>query len=176
AAGGDDPIIGGKAGYANFLYGDAEFVFDSAKGGNDTITGGDAGGTTLCTAMDLGCLTVQRAATMCSPVGMPPITSSTAMLKLNAKGGDDTLIAGEAMVKFLYGDAHEMYGYATGGNDRLVSGPGNDEMWGDAHYKAPTVVTGADVFVFLQNNGQDTIHDFEQGKDHIDLTALTNLM
>ena len=42
--------------------------------------------------------------------------------------------------------------------------------------KDPAVVTGADIFAFLQNNGQDTIHDFEQGKDHIALTALTNLM
>ena len=44
-------------------------------------------------------------------------------------------------------------------------------MWGDAQYKDATVLTGADVFVFAQNNGQDTIGDFEQGKDHIDLTA-----
>ena len=42
---------------------------------------------------------------------------------------------------------------------------------GDAQYKDPTVVTGADVFVFAPNNGQDTVNDFEQGKDHIGLTA-----
>ena len=32
-------------------------------------------------------------------------------------------------------------------------------------------VRGADQFVFAPDNGEDTIHDFEQGTDHIDLTA-----
>ena len=42
---------------------------------------------------------------------------------------------------------------------------------GDAQYKDPAVITGANVFVFAPNNGQDTVNDFEQGKDHIGLTA-----
>ena len=46
-------------------------------------------------------------------------------------------------------------------------------MWGDAaEYYSSDVQRGSDTFVFLEDNGTDTIYDFEQGKDVIDLTAL----
>jgi hypothetical protein len=126
-------------------------MYRSAKGGNDTITGGDYS-SVIVSAGD------------------------TVEMSDNAKGGNDTLTGGNSNFNDdLVGDAHSMHGSTTCGNDRLVSGIGRDFMWGDAVFKDPTVVTGADVFVFAPNNGDDVVNDFEQGKDHIDLTAFANL-
>jgi hypothetical protein len=65
-----------------------------------------------------------------------------------------------------------MSGDAVGGNDRLISGNSNDNLWGDAQVLTDNAVGGADIFVFISGNGWDTIHDFEQGKYLIDFTAL----
>ena len=40
ARGGNDTLIGGD-GAINNLYGDADVMFDNARGGNDTLIGGD---------------------------------------------------------------------------------------------------------------------------------------
>ena len=48
------------------------------------------------------------------------------------------------------------------GSDTLNGGTGNDEMWGG---------TGADTFIFEADTGTDTIWDFEDGIDLIDLSA-----
>ena len=106
-------------------------------------------------------------------------------LRDGGRMGDDTLIGGAHGTNTMYGDAYttidEMIGLpytlvqpalVMWGNDRLVSGTNaNDEMWGDA-YSGRTGAGGLDTFVFAANNGQDTIHDFEVGRDKIDLTAL----
>ena len=62
-----------------------------------------------------------------------------------------------------------------GGNDTLISGPNNDQMWGDAATVAPTATTGADTFVFSSPNAHDTIEDFQPGKDHIDLKGYEDI-
>jgi Ca2+-binding RTX toxin-like protein len=61
----------------------------------------------------------------------------------------------------------------------LVSGTGNDQMWGDAPVVSGNAQGGNDTFVFKPGNGHDTIGDFGQGQagsqwgiDHIDVTAL----
>jgi hypothetical protein len=95
----------------------------------------------------------------------------------NSKGGNDHLrVEGESSYRqYLVGDAYEMRGHARGGNDRLETGPGNDDLWGDAVVKDAKVITGSDTFVFGPNTGNDTIHDFESGKDRIDLTSFASL-
>jgi hypothetical protein len=42
-------------------------------------------------------------------------------------------------------------------------------MWGDAATISATATTGADLFVFHPNNGQDQIMDFQPGKDRIEI-------
>lgn len=78
---------------------------------------------------------------------------------------------------WLYGDAIDAIGTVICGNDRLVSGTGSDQMWGDIETffrgSSAPVTTGHDVFVFQANNGQDAINDFEQGKDMIELHGIT---
>ena len=75
-----------------------------------------------------------------------------------------------------------MFGKACGGDDKLISGTGNDDMWGDAQVMLGKAHGGNDAFVFNFNNGHDKIEDFGQGNqckagsnwgtDHIDVTAL----
>ena len=90
----------------------------------------------------------------------------------NAVGGDDTLIAGDgALSDALFGDAQSLFDASVGGNDTLISGTGSDLMWGDAETVAAGATTGADVFVFAPGSNLDTIYDFEQGQDLIDVSA-----
>ena len=56
-----------------------------------------------------------------------------------------------------------MSGNAHGGNDVLVSGTGNDQMWGDAQVVSGNAQGGNDTSVFKPGNGHDTIGDFGQG-------------
>ena len=62
-----------------------------------------------------------------------------------------------------------MSGSARGGSDWLDGGPGNDALYGDCGLMHDNTVGGADVFVFAPGSGLDTIPDFEQGKDLLDV-------
>lgn len=105
-----------------------------------------------------------------------------------SQAGNDTLFASHSGNNVRYGDAYRMHGFSVGGNDRLVSGLGDDAMWGNAKFRSgialdeadedewfesppgeDNIVGGSDVFVFRPCNGNDTIHDFEPGKDVIEL-------
>ena len=44
-------------------------------------------------------------------------------------------------------------------------------MWGDTQSSSGVQLSGADQFIFAAGNGTDTIFDFEDGKDVLDLTA-----
>jgi len=76
-------------------------------------------------------------------------------------GGDDALNGG-AGDDLLYGDVRSAFSSAslTGGNDRLDGGTGIDTLTGGG---------GADVFVFAQGYETDTIKDFEDGIDVVEL-------
>ena len=145
AQGGDDTLVGGAGRSANSLYGDALIMDDSAVGGNDVIMGG-------------------RCATNV-------LRGDAEAMFGSAAGGDDTITAGTRGESILYGDADALFGDARGGDDVLISRRSNDDMWGDGvlHDNA---TGGADIFVFAADNGRDVIHDFERGKDRIDLSAL----
>ncbi|MEQ9642627.1 MAG: matrixin family metalloprotease [Alphaproteobacteria bacterium] len=69
---------------------------------------------------------------------------------LNGDDGNDTLV-GHAGQDFLNGGA---------GADILIGGPGNDTLTGGS---------GVDVFVFAATQGADTVTDFDDGTDVINL-------
>jgi Ca2+-binding RTX toxin-like protein len=160
----DDRIIGGRHS-TNDLAGDGNLL-SLASGGDDLIRGGAHSENTL-----------QGDARY-----------------LFSQGGNDTLIASHTGSNELYGDAYQMLNPAFGGDDRLISGRGDDHLWGDAKFRSgiylgeatedewledPPVTDdttgGADTFVFKLGNGDDTIHDFEQGKDIIELCLIGKL-
>ena len=82
-------------------------------------------------------------------------------------GGNDTLNGGDEF-DALFGDARFMSDAAVGGNDTLTGGAGDDDLYGDG-IRSDNAVGGADVFVFAPGSGLDTIFDFEQGKDLMDV-------
>ncbi|MEZ5842966.1 MAG: hypothetical protein R3D27_04450 [Hyphomicrobiaceae bacterium] len=71
----------------------------------------------------------------------------TTRVTLDGRGGDDTIIGGSA-------------------SDLLFGGTGNDTITGGS---------GSDYFYFANGFGTDTITDFEDGSDRINLTAITGL-
>jgi len=130
--------------YVSTASGDAITMTDHAKGGNDIVSGASV--------------------YACYLYGDAQSLSGFSI------GGNDT-VQGLSGNTAMYGDGAELLDRAKGGNDTLISGPYGEHMWGDAATIARTAQTGADIFVFSPPNGQDTIHDFERGKDHIDLKA-----
>jgi Ca2+-binding RTX toxin-like protein len=69
-------------------------------------------------------------------------TSSSLNDVIDGKGGNDTLAGGN-------------------GDDRLIGGAGSDSLTGGA---------GVDTFVFGSNEGSDTIADFANGSEQIDIS------
>lgn len=87
--------------------------------------------------------------------------------------GDDKLFGGKSADRLIGGGNNDelqgQYGsdrlYGEHGNDRLFGGNGNDLLKGGAHDDRMTGGAGADVFVF--NDGDDVIRDFEDNIDTI---------
>ena len=141
-------------------------MFDNARGGNDRLDGGDA------TDFLYG--------------------DASFFMTGESQGGNDLLFGGGGDDR-IYGDADEVrsfdfrpdfdiFSLATdvrGGRDVLVGGAENDRLWGDfggVGGNAPAVFTGGvDLFVFANGSGQDTIFDFENDKDVIDLRGFAGI-
>ena len=89
-------------------------------------------------------------------------------------GGDDIVLAEEGDDTVYGGAGHDLLIGGEGddtliggeGHDMLVGGEGDDRLIGGA---------GADTFVFLPDHGNDTIADFSDGEDLIDLSAFTGI-
>ena len=77
--------------------------------------------------------------------------------------GDDWLVGGEG-ADTIEGGADDDWIYGGEGVDTITGGTGDDTLTGGA---------GADKFVFASGDGNDTITDFENGTDTIDLSAIT---
>ena len=83
-------------------------------------------------------------------------------VELVAGSGND-IITGNAVDNHLAGN-DELLG--SGGDDMLEGGAGDDKLNGGPD---------GDTFVFAPGNGNDTITDFNDGDDNIDLTAFEDI-
>ncbi|NBU27740.1 MAG: calcium-binding protein [Caulobacteraceae bacterium] len=80
--------------------------------------------------------------------------------EIRGRGGSDTLSGGEGNDR-LRGDEGDDFLLGGGGNDRLRGDKGNDTLTGGA---------GNDRFIFNKEGGADTVTDFQNGLDKLDLT------
>ena len=86
---------------------------------------------------------------------------------LKGRDGDDTLYGGPG------GGDDSIYG--ENGNDRIYGGTGNDTIYGGAGDDVLSGGADDDTFVFAPGNGDDTITDFTDGDDKIDLSAFADI-
>ena len=81
-------------------------------------------------------------------------------------------IEGSAHVDILIGDDGHNWLYGLAGADRIIGGAGNDGLYGNAYNLDEEDRTGSvDVFVFDVGHGNDSIYDFVDNEDKIDLSA-----
>lgn len=155
--GGADTIAGGLG--DDILYGDAgdqddstppfgNGVLDGAIGGKDKISGG---------------------------AGADSIQGDGQRMINSAIGGAD-ILNGDAGDDFLFGDAYEGASGARGGADKLYGGDGSDTLVGDFAVDDGSTIGGKDLLVggagadfFVLGKGKDTIKDFVQGEDKLNL-------
>lgn len=78
---------------------------------------------------------------------------------IDGADGNDVIFAWEGNDTLIGGAGNDFFS-GEGGNDSLVGGAGNDELYGGA---------GADRFVYAATSGIDTIRDFAQGTDVVEL-------
>ena len=142
--------------FNNNLFGDAQSMTNSS-GGNDTLSIGTD-----------WVITLDTNNVLTTDIRDNHLIGD-AYTMVNSIGGIDTLsgadIAGSTT--YLTGDGVFAYGTSEGGNDTLISGKGNDHMWGDFGGKdnmnpCATDNGGADIFDFSEANDKDFIYDFHR--------------
>ena len=94
--------------------------------------------------------------------------------ELRGIDGDDTLYGGEGD-DTLRGDHGPGTSRTDGGDDALYGGAGDDTLDGGTGDDALDGGTGDDTFVFEAGHGNDTIKDFTDGEDLIDLSAFVGI-
>jgi hypothetical protein len=129
---------------SNELFGDAEAMFNFAKGGNDTLTGGDNNGIIGFVSNEL--------------------FGDARQMSDSAKGGNDILTGGDdntfdLVVNDLFGDASQMSDSAKGGNDSLTGGDNSNggdvvnHLVGDASEMSGSAKGGNDILTGGDNSG-----------------------
>ncbi|MCY3786488.1 MAG: calcium-binding protein [bacterium] len=152
--GGDDYLRGGEG--EDTLYGDAGDDQLYGQGGNDALHGGEGSDY------------------LSGSSGDDTLDGGGGADRLHGDAGDDRIdggtgndnIWGGAGADTLDGGAGNDQLWAGAGDDTLTGGAGNDRLFGG---------TGADTFVFAPGHGDDTILDFTDGADLIDLSAFTGI-
>ena len=86
---------------------------------------------------------------------------------LDGGAGDDELYGGTENDTLMGGDGNDKL-IGGEGDDVLQGGAGTDHMWGGSYGGGDS---GADTFVVAPGGGKDLIHDFEVGKDTLDLSG-----
>ena len=140
---GDDRLNGGSGN--DLLRGNAGADTLEGRGGEDTLQGGD---------------------------GADTLFGGAGTDTLDGGGGDDTM-HGDEGADVLRGRTGDDELDGGRGADRLIGGAGNDTLDGGQGNDSLLGGAGSDKFVFAGVFGTDTIRDFSDGEDLIDLSALS---
>ena len=101
--------------------------------------------------------------------GMDLVLGGRGNDRLYGDAGNDT-VAGHLGNDELDGGAGDDTLDGGAGQDRLTGGLGDDTLWGDR-----CGPEDEDVFVYAPGHGADTIKDFQDGLDRIDLSAFAGI-
>lgn len=143
----------------------------NGAGGADTLVGG--AGDDRYDIDDLGDLIVELAGEGHDIVyTQVDLTLSDNVENARATGGSDTDLTGNDGVNWLTGNTGANHLTGAGGNDRLQGREGSDTIEGGAGNDILEGGTGADVFAFHQGDGTDTVLDYQDGVDRLDLSSL----
>ncbi len=93
---------------------------------------------------------------------------------LDGGGGEDWILGGEGN-DTLAGGASADRLMGGEGRDTLNGGEGDDWLSGGTGTDTLTGGSGADTFAYFTGHGSDTITDFTDGEDKIDLSALESI-
>lgn len=165
--GSDATLFNGSSHGDRFLLGAAHNRFNGGAGrdalfgldGNDSLRGG-SGADVL-----LGGRGADR---LDGGTGADSLHGGSGADRLFGQSGNDVLF-GSAGNDSLSGGAHRDLLRGGDGRDTLLGGTGNDTLSGGAGNDRLIGGVGRDVFVFGRGGGKDTIADFRNGADRIDL-------
>ncbi len=184
---GDDVLVGGALG--DTLFGDSgndtllgDGGSDSMDGGsgNDRLVGGLGRDTMIGGSGNDTLLGGDSADELNGGTGSDSLVGGAVGDVLNGGDSGDTLMGddgsdllnGDGGSDFIVGGVGEDTLMGGSGYDTLQGGSGNDTLNGGLGWDEYTGGTGADVFVFADVEAtQDSITDFEQGIDIIDVSA-----
>ena len=155
----DDHVIGGSA--DNEISGGAGNDMLIGRAGNDRLDGG-AGDDTLAGGAGNDTLTGVR--------GNDTLTGGSGDDVLSGGSGRDLIMGGRDNDHLIGGADNDML-IGGAGVDRLEGGRGGDGLAGGTGDDYLIGGSGEDRFVFDPRNGTDTIADFRDGEDFIDLSS-----
>jgi serralysin len=122
---------------------------------------------------------VSTAPTLNGTSGADTLTGGANNTVINGDGGSDSLRGGDGKDK-LFGSTGNDTLRGEGGDDSLSGGSGTDSLSGGSSNDRLTGGTGNDIlrggtsgdrFVFASGDGSDTIRDWQDGSDRIEITS-----
>ncbi len=158
-----EDIIEGRGG-GDFLYGEDGDDFIHGNGGNDMLFGGGGRDNLIAGAGDDTMNGNGGADTIAAGAGDDIIDGANGSDRIDAGTGDDTVRGGNGADTIDGG----------GGDDRLNGGGGADTLRGNGGDDTLTGNGGADIFQFRASDRNDTINDFRQGQDKIQIQSGAN--
>lgn len=90
--------------------------------------------------------------------------------RLFGQGGNDTIFGDNGADKIYGGNKDDLIDGGAG-KDTIEGGNGNDTIYGGGHHDLLTGGADADIFVFDDRMRDDTVTDFTDGEDLLDMSA-----
>ena len=175
---GDDTLIGGE-GDDMLIGGEGDDTLTGGEGADTYVFGEDSGNDTITdfsttdgdkihlTGLDQTITWEQLQAKITEIKDENDVVTGV-QIDLSDWGGGTIVLDGITDVNDLTEDMFVL--------DRIVGSDGvDDELQGGTSDDTMTGGTGADTFVFNEKSGSDTITDFTDGEDTIDLSAFTDI-
>ncbi|TXI05611.1 MAG: calcium-binding protein, partial [Pseudorhodobacter sp.] len=124
---------------------------------------------------------VSNAPTLTGTANADRLQGGAGATVINGNAGNDWMDGGAGNDRLfgstgndrLYGNADSDKLYGGSGDDQLYGGSGNDTLEGEAGNDVLAGGTGSDRFVFRSTSNSDTITDFQDGADRIQIVGVS---